>query len=108
MSNAATVPMVWPGRPNVRLADPVTSHEAADLSDEEKSIGLVLSILKANPGGLADHQVEAIAVERGEKFSGQRLRTARAALVERGLVEDTDRKIRTPKNRRTTVWAVTA
>ena len=86
--------------PRARRSDPHTSHEAADTSDVSASIGLVLQWFKIY-GPLADHELVA---ELCTAFSGQRLRTARAALVERGLVEASGSFRLTPSRRRAQVW----
>lgn len=99
-------PMIWPDdSPRVRRSDPLTSHEAADHNDVEKSIGLVLSTLKAF-GPSADHELVQFLGHSG--FTPQRLRTARAALVERGLVEESGIYRLTPHGRRAIVWSVPA
>jgi len=89
--------------PRVRSKDPLTSHEAADHNDVEKSLGLVLSALKAF-GPSADHELVQQLGQSG--FTPQRLRTARAALVERGLVEESGIYRLTSHNRRAIVWQV--
>lgn len=89
--------------PRVRRTDPITSHEAADHNDVEKSLGLVLSALKAF-GPSADHELVNLLGQSG--FTPQRLRTARAALVERGLVEESGIYRLTSHNRRAIVWQV--
>lgn len=89
--------------PRARRGDPATSHEAADHNDVEKSLGLVLSALKAF-GPSADHELVELLGQSG--FTPQRLRTARAALVERGLVEESGIYRLTPHNRRAIVWQV--
>src|SRR5690606_39790282 len=89
-----------------RRSDPITSHEASDTNDVSRSIGWVLStLLKVGP--LADHQIEEIAHRRGVKFTGQRLRTARAALVRQGKVTESGEYRHTPNGRRAVVWALT-
>jgi hypothetical protein len=97
---------LWGDSPRVRRTDPITSHEAADTNDTARSIGLVLDILRTCP--MADHEIESVAESRGSKFTGQRLRTARAALVEKGLVEATGEIRFTGHGRRTKVWGVSA
>ena len=93
--------------PRARRSDPHTSHEAADTNDVSKSIGLVLDILREK-GPLADHEIEFHAVfDRHEQFTGQRLRSARAALVELGKVEQSGLYRLTRSNRRAIVWQVT-
>jgi hypothetical protein len=91
--------------PRARRTDPHTSHEAADSNDVTKSIGLVLRILK-NHGPLADHEIEEQArrLLYGWSFTGQRLRTARKALVRKGLVEASGLYRLTENNRRAIVW----
>jgi len=89
--------------PRARRGDPVTSHEAADHNDVEKSLGLVLSALTAF-GPSADHELVSLLGQSG--FTPQRLRTARAALVERGLVEESGIHRLTSHNRRAIVWQV--
>ena len=85
-----------------RRTDPVTSHEAADHNDVENSLGLVLSALRAF-GPSADHELVALLGQSG--FTPQRLRTARAALVERGLVGESGTYRLTAYNRRAIVWS---
>ena len=97
---------LWGDSPRAKKSNPVTSHEAADMNDVHRSIGLVLDILRAGP--LTDFEIEAAASDRGERYTVQRLRTARAALVERGLVEESGIYRLTPHNRRAVVWAVSA
>lgn len=89
----------------VRKSDPLTSHEAADLNDVESSIGLVLASLRGF-GPSADHELVQMLSTSG--FTPQRLRTARAALVERGLVEQSGIYRLTAHNRRAVVWQVAA
>lgn len=100
-----TVGELFGDSPRVRRTDPSTSHEAADTNDVQKSIGLVYDILQLEP--LADHEIAAVALGRGSQFTGQRLRTARAALVERGLVEATGVYRMTMYRRRAQVWQLT-
>ena len=89
--------------PRARRTDPGTSHEAADLTDTHKSIGWVLKTLVAQ-GPLADHEIVLMATICGMPFTGSRLRTARAALVGMGLVEESGIYRMTENNRRAIVW----
>ena len=89
--------------PRARRSDPITSHESADTNDVSKSIGWVLGILREK-GPLADFQIENFSKLRKLHFTGQRLRTARAALVRKGLVESTGIYRMTRNNRRAIVW----
>lgn len=93
--------------PRARRTDPLTSHEAADLNDTAGSRRAVLLILQAYGRPLADFEIEKIHDEAGGKYTGQRLRTARAELVERGVVADVGESI-TPHDRRCTTWALKA
>ena len=88
--------------PRVRRTDPVTSHESADLTNVSKSIGWVLQTLARK--SLADHELVGLAEMHGLHFTGQRLRTARAALVGMGLVEASGIYRLTENNRRAIVW----
>jgi hypothetical protein len=92
--------------PRARRGDPSTSHEAADTNDVSKSIGWVLQTLTRK--SLADHELVGLAGVHGLPFTGQRLRTARAALVGLGFVEASGVYRMTESNRRAIVWAVTS
>jgi len=88
--------------PRVRRTDPLTSHEASDTNDVSKSIGWVLQTLARK--SLADHELVGLAEMHGLHFTGQRLRTARAALIGMGLVEPSGIYRLTENNRRAIVW----
>jgi len=88
--------------PRVRRTDHSTSHEAADTNDVSKSIGWVLDTLARGP--LADHELVLMGTACGLPFTGQRLRTARAALVGMGLVSESGIYRLTENNRRAIVW----
>ena len=106
MSTIQMVPIIWPDdSARARRSDPVTSHEAADHNDVENSIGLVLSALRSF-GPSADHELVALLGQSG--FTPQRLRTARAALVERGIVQKSGIYRLTGHGRRAIVWAASA
>lgn len=83
------------GGPRARLTDPNTSHLAAEAADLEGSQAVVHAVLEyAGPDGLTDEEIsEGARQERfvaivGRRYSDSRLRTARAELVERGVVVD--------------------
>jgi hypothetical protein len=88
-----------------RRTDPETSHEAADLNDVNASIGAVLDTL-TQYGPLADHELHTLMESLGYPYTPERVRTARAALVQRARVVHTGDYRMTPRNRRTRVWAV--
>jgi len=88
--------------PRVRRSDPVTSHESADLTNVSKSIGWVLDAIARGP--LADHELVLLAAGLRMPYTPQRLRTARAALVQAGLVEPSGEFKLTQHNRRAIVW----
>lgn len=105
----STVPMVYPGSPNTRSTDPLTSHEAADMTDTAASRLEVLRILTHADRPLSDGEVYrehlAAPVLNPWSFSDSRLRTARHELVEDGLVVEAGEG-RTSKGRRCKTWAV--
>lgn len=102
-------PMVYPGSPNVRSTDPLTSHEAADLSDTAASQLEVMRILEHADRPLSDGEIYrehlAAPVLNPWSFSDSRLRTARHELVEAGSVVEAGEG-RTSKGRRCKTWAV--
>lgn len=91
--------------PRARVTDPLTSHYAADLNDTAGSRRAVLLILQAYGRPLADFEIEKIHDEAGGKYTGQRLRTARAELVERGTVTEAGEST-TPHERKCITWAL--
>ena len=94
--------------PRARMADPVTSHEAADsISGEarEASELFVLDAVKAY-GPVTDAGVFDLAQISGHKWSPSRLRTARAQLVSKGILRAADTDGRSSSGRRMTRWAV--
>src|SRR5690606_25468490 len=99
--------------PRSRSTDPVTSVDAGRAADLEGSQRYVLGILHTR-GALADFEIEAEAL--GEepyrrlaalpRWSFQRLRSARAELVEMGCVAAVEGEFRrTQSGRRAQVWA---
>lgn len=91
-----------------RTTDPETSHEAAASVDVTKSRDFVLSILR-DFGPMADFEIEDQSRFEGHKWTGQRLRTARAQLVKQNLVVWDECWDKMPESgRRTRVWRATA
>lgn len=88
-----------------RRRDPETSHEAADLNDVNASIGAALDTL-TQYGPQADHELHALMESLGYLYTPERIRTARAALVQRGRVEWTGEHHKTAHGRKTRVWRV--
>lgn len=107
------VPMIFPDdTARTRRSDPITSHEAADSNDVHGSKAYVLALLR-HYGPQADFEIEeAHRHELGQfdvpLYSPSRLRTARSALVNEGLVEFTGMYHLTDSGRRARVWQVTA
>jgi hypothetical protein len=105
----STVPMIGTAfgvdTARVRRSDPETSHEAADTSDVEASIGAVLDTL-AQYGPMSDSVLHFLMVSLGYRYTDTRVRTARAALVKLGKVEHTGVYGQTVSGRRTRIWAV--
>jgi hypothetical protein len=105
-----TVPMIGTtfgiDTPRARRTDPETSHEAADVNDVEASIGAVLDTLRQY-GPTTDEKLVNLMHSLGYQYTEQRIRTARAALVNVELVEFTgDREIN-PRGRKARVWGAT-
>lgn len=106
MSIAETLPMVWPESPNARRTDPVTSHEAADLTDTARSRAAVLTILRAASKPLSDEEIDrAHRTLTLTPFTPSRMRTARHELVERGSVVAVG-VTRSATGRKTTTWSL--
>lgn len=101
--------MLWPDdRARTRLTDPETSHLAADTNKPADSRTEVMNILRVL-GPLADHELVVAheLLSHPIRFTPQRLRTARSELVELGMVELVEGKIRkTPSGNNAQVWAV--
>lgn len=80
MSTSTVPPTVWPGSPNVRTTDPITSHQAADVAVTRISTKLAVERALANAG----HPVTADEVWRiarhdlGYPVSPSRVRTVLA------------------------------
>jgi hypothetical protein len=96
--------------PRARQSDPVTSHRAADGNNVSGSREVVLRVLRIY-GPLADHELVArhhweVVGTLLPKYTEQRLRTARAELVESGFVQFTGEYRMTASNRRTQVWSL--
>lgn len=114
MNSIVVAPVNGDG-PRVRETDPVTSHLAADSNDSTVAASqtFVFDLLWWH-GPLADHEM-VDAAERdfqanphAQKWTPQRLRSARAELVERGLVHMVEgERRRTGTGRNAHVWAVT-
>lgn len=97
-----TVPAIFPDdTARVRRTDPSTSHEAADRSAVKVrgSQAAVLRVLAGSPAGRTDPELCYLVA----RYSDSRIRTARAELVELGLVEACGQK---PTNHGThhTIW----
>lgn len=90
-----------------RRTDPESSHEAADHNDVAGSIGAVLDTLQRF-GAQTDEQLVYLMGRLGYRYTGQRIRTARAALVKAGSAAHTGTHGQTITGRRARIWAVTA
>lgn len=90
--------------PDVRRSDPGTSHEAADLANRPGSEAEVLRILRTY-GPADDEEIYLMHIrESTVKWSPSRMRTARSALVDAGVVEATGMFHITVHARRCNVW----
>jgi hypothetical protein len=86
--------------PRSRQTDPVTSVDAGRGADLNESQNAVVSLFQAAAGGMADHELVALAEWAGVKYTPQRIRSARSELTEKGLVEITPGKFRPTKSGR--------
>lgn len=99
-----------------RLTDPHTSHDAATVARRSTAREDVLKILTEH-GPLHDHGIQILHdayVQKGlmRPKSPQRLRTARAELVDAGLVHEHEQGgevicVRMPSGWASTVWEAT-
>jgi len=94
-----------------RTRDPETSHEAAQSADMCASEAEVMRVLHTHGCG-TDDRIYNLSAPVHEWHSArifytpQRLRTARHALVLRGLVEWTGETTLLPSGRRARVWRI--
>jgi hypothetical protein len=89
---------------HARRTDPHTSHAAAaSITEQQLTDGqrAVLQTLR-RIGPAIDPQIVASYVGPWQSPSG--LRTRRHELVERGLVRDTERRVKLPSGRQAIVW----
>lgn len=96
-----------------RITDPITSHEAAQVARKSTAREDVLRILREH-GPLHDRGIEILHdayVEKGLMVakSPQRLRTARADLVDDRLVWEVEdgTRVRMPSGYTATIWEAT-
>lgn len=87
-----------------RRNDPITSQEAAESNDVQRSVEAVYSAL-AFLGPSADHEI-VNHLEKASYWSPSRIRTARKTLERQGRVRFTGLYHLTPSGRRTRVWEV--
>lgn len=87
-----------------RRSDPSTSHEAADTNDIGTSIGAVLDCLYEE-GPMIDELLVLRLHQLSYKFTEQRVRSARAALVKMDQVHFTGEKRINSRGNRMMVWA---
>lgn len=105
--------MVMDGVARSRSTDPVTSVEAGRSVNVAHSQQYVRDTLEVF-GPFADHElVEFYAADSSGqrmygRFSPQRLRSARAELVEQGRVEFADELCKTPSGRTARIWRTVA
>lgn len=77
--------------PRARVKDPVTSVDAArsvDLKGSQAEVLWLFELVEAEgSSGIADHELVMLAQTRGSTFTAQRIRSARAELAKKGLLE---------------------
>jgi hypothetical protein len=91
--------------PRARNTDPQTSHDAADsvthLTETQAYVLRVLRRPRTDP-----QLIEAYRkLKRAPLASESGIRTRRAELVEKGLVQDTGQRDLTPYGRQSIVWS---
>jgi acyl-CoA reductase-like NAD-dependent aldehyde dehydrogenase len=90
-----------------RVTDPSTSRLAAQAARLSDSQAYVLGIFHATGRALADHELVDLATSLGSRFTGQRLRSARAELAARGRLVLVPNQIRkTHSGRVARVWGL--
>ncbi|MGZ0067827.1 hypothetical protein [Microbacterium arborescens] len=92
-----------------RNTDPITSAEAAGSAQLKHSQGEVLLIFMLEDGRpMTDHEMTAAARKHGSTYTGQRLRSARAELVQLGFIRQVPGLFRPGPTgkRRAHVWAL--
>ena len=96
--------------PRARRTDDTASHEAADSNDIHGARAVVLSYLKlgmyCDHELIADYLFDARMIGNTRPYTPQRLRTARAELVESGQVEALGIYRLTGTGRRAQVWGL--
>lgn len=97
--------MALDGVARSRSTDPVTSVDAGRSVNVVPSQEYVFGIL-ADEGPMADHELLAFHTARVWPWSPQRVRSARAELVEQGRVEFSGIYRLTESGRRARVWQV--
>lgn len=76
--------------PRARVKDPVTSVDAARSVDLKGSQAEVMRLFRRfvpAGWGLADHELVKLASLKGSTYTAQRIRSARAELAKKGLLE---------------------
>lgn len=93
--------------PNARQTDPITSHIAASsvAGRVAASQAIVYRILTDHPHGLTDEEIRIEAAWSGH-WSPERLRTARAELVDQGRVHAAGTTTLPGHRNRMTVWEI--
>lgn len=91
--------------PRSRRRDPVTSVDAGRSVHLAESQEAVLVLLHEIGWPVSDRELVDHAAQRGNRYSPQRIRSARAELAEAGLVELVEDEFRrSPSGRREQVW----
>lgn len=105
MSYQITPAVLPDDTPRARHDDPLQSHEAADTNDIWASRDVVLSILH-EVGGCTDYEIETICQSEGVTYTPQRLRTARKALEDDGVVRKVEGVFRKARRARAQVYCL--
>ena len=90
---------------HARKTDPATSREAAQsVNGITKLQTLIISLFKANIGGIHDEDLVLLFHGWQPPFSQSGIRSRRAELVRKGLIEDSGKRVKTASGRNAIVW----
>jgi hypothetical protein len=94
--------------PHARKTDPTTSHEAAasvgNITKTQEAILKILEVVPSYDLMLVHHYNKQVLLGNVPMASESGIRSRRAELVERGLVQDSGERVRLASGRHAIVW----